>query len=399
MQNNNGQQTVHPSATYPSTTHSSRRIALILSGGGARAAYQVGVLKAVADITGSKSDNPFKIIIGTSAGAINAALLACGANDFARAISRLERLWGNLTSDQIHRTGYSALLKSTLNLIFSFFRSGDVSRHQLYLLDNSPLFRLLQESVDLTKLPERIANGDLWALGITAMEYSTGHSVNFYQGSPLIEEWQRHRRIGIKTDISYEHLMASAAIPGVYPAVKIQGAYYGDGALRDSAPTSPALRLGADKLFVIGSSHNPYDDSSKRTPVSRPPSAAQIVSHLLNFSFLDTLEEDVERLERLNEVADRLNESDRSELGIKPVQFMSVIPSVPIDELAAGHISSLPRSMRTFFKTLGVTGESGGASLASYLLFEFSFLTELMHCGYDDGLAQRDEISGFMRSH
>lgn len=377
------------------SVHPSTRTGLILSGGGARASYQVGVLKAVAEIMGAPTASPFKVINGSSAGAINAASLACRSNDFSRAVLRLETLWANLVSEQIHNAGFMTLIKSTLNLIVSFFHRG-MSRRQLFLLDNSPLAQLLRESVDLMRLPERIRDGDIWALGITALEYSTGHTINFYQGNPAIEEWQRQRRIGVNTDISYQHLMASTAIPGVYPAVKIRDSWFGDGALRDTAPVSAALHLGADKVFVIGSSHNPDDDATDQRMRSHSPSAAQIVGHLFNFSFLDTLEEDVERLERLNEVVDKLSESDRLELGIKPVQFMSVMPSVRVDELAARHFSSLPRSMRTFFKTVGATAESGGASLASYLLFESSFLTELMQCGYDDGLTRRDDILAFM---
>lgn len=377
--------------------HPSTRTGLILSGGGARASYQIGVLKAVAEITGNKSENPFKVISGTSAGAINAASLACRSDEFSQAVTRLETLWANLATERIHRAGFRALITSTLNLIFSFFHSG-APRRQLFLLDNSPLAQLLRESVDLMRLPERIRDGDLWALGITALEYSTGHTINFYQGNPGIEAWERQRRLGVSTDISYEHLMASAAIPGVYPAVKIRGSYFGDGALRDTAPVSAALHLGADRLFVIGSSHNPDDNVADQRARTHLPSAAQIVGHLINFSFLDTLEEDVERLERLNEVAEKLSESDRMELGLRPVEFMSVMPSIRVDELAARHISSLPLSMRTFFKTVGATGESGGASLASYLLFEPSFLTELMQCGYDDGLARRDEILAFVQT-
>lgn len=178
--------------------------------------------------------------------------------------------------------------------------------------------------------------------------------------------------------------------------MKIRDSWFGDGALRDTAPVSAVLHLGADKVFVIGSSHNPDDDATDQRMRSHSPSAAQIVGHLFNFSFLDTLEEDVERLERLNEVAERLSESDRVELGIRPVQFMAMMPSVRVDELAARHLASLPRSMQTFFKTVGATAESGGASLASYLLFEPSFLKELMQCGYDDGLARRDDILTFM---
>lgn len=370
---------------------------LILSGGGARAAYQIGVLRAVAEIVDDPKRNPFEVISGTSAGGINAASLACRSDDFETAVERLWMLWEHLTSGDVHRTGYRELIKATLNLLFSFFSRGAPPSGRVFLLNNSPLRSLLQRTIDLRRLDERIEAGDIWALGISALEYFSGNTIHFFQGHPDVEEWERQRRVGLRTTITHDHLMASAAIPGIYSSVRIGRSYYGDGALRDTAPMSAALHLGADKLFVIGSSHNPRENGA--APPAFPehsPSVAQIVSHLFNRSFLDTLEEDVERLERLNEVVDRLSESDREELGIKPVEVMCVIPGMRVDELAARHLSAMPASLRTFFRTLGANDQSGGGSVASYLLFETPFLKELMECGYRDGLDQRDEIARFL---
>ncbi|MBD3647039.1 MAG: patatin-like phospholipase family protein [Pseudomonadales bacterium] len=339
---------------------------LILSGGGARASYQVGVLRAVAEIVEDKQHNPFDVISGTSAGGINAASLACRSDDFGSAVERLWMLWENLTSADVHRTGYRELLKATLNLLFSFFSRGAPPSGRLFLLNNSPLRTLLQRTIDLERIDARIESGDIYALGISALEYFSGNTIHFFQAHPDVEAWQRQRRIGIRTRITHAHLMASAAIPGIYSSVKIGRSHYGDGALRDTAPMSAALHMGADRLFVIGSSHNPRENGSMPPIESdHSPSVAQIISHLFNRSFLDTLEEDVERLERLNEVVERLSESDREELGIKPVEVMCVIPGMRVDELAARHFSSLPASLRTFFRTVGANGESGGAGVAS----------------------------------
>ncbi|MDZ7684764.1 MAG: patatin-like phospholipase family protein [Gammaproteobacteria bacterium] len=233
--------------------------ALILSGGGARAAYQVGVLRTVSEIVDVERINPFPVISGSSAGAINAALLACESHHFGDSVRQLETLWTNLKSESVHGIGTGAVFMSLWRLFRSMLQEGYSAQKTWSLLDNSPLRALLGRAVDFGKLRERLERGDLEALAISALAYRAGISLSFFEARHDVEDWDRHRRVGKSASLTLDHLMASAAIPGIYPAVRIGNEYYGDGAIRQSAPLSPALHLGARKLFVIGVSHNPKE--------------------------------------------------------------------------------------------------------------------------------------------
>jgi NTE family protein len=202
--------------------------------------------------------------------------------------------------------------------------------------------------------------------------------------------------VGFRTVLNHDHLMASSALPAIFPPVKIQGEYFGDGAIRQSAPLSAALHLGASRLFVIGVSHNARDQADPIEPNSHPPSFAQIAGHLLNSSFIDAMEEDLEMLERFNLISGYLSNAQQDSVHIHPVEVLTITPSVRFDEIAANHIGDLPRSMRTFFKTIGATRTGGGASMASYLLFESAFCRELMAAGYADTMEREQEIMAFL---
>ena len=375
----------------------SGKTALILSGGGARAAYQVGVLKAIAEIQPTACDNPFPIICGTSAGAINAAVIGTRADCFQEAVSGLCDIWSNLRPEMIHYVGYSELIKSTLKILGAFFTSGYSGGRPLSLLDNTPLFHLLSQHINFQRLEELIESGHIHALCITALGYSSGQSMNFYQGHPDIQTWQRARRIGIPTMLNHQHLMASSALPTLFPAVRIHREYYGDGALRQTAPVSAALHLGADRLLVIGVSNNRSGmANAPRLKTTHSPSLAQIGGHLLNSAFIDAMEEDIETLTRFNHFLDILNAEQRDQLDMRPVNCLYIRPSVRFDELAANHIKNMPPSMRTLLKTIGATRSGGGASLASYLLFENGFCQALMEYGYQDAMKMREQIRQFI---
>jgi len=370
------------------------KTALVLSGGGARAAYQVGVLNAVADILPHSSQNPFPIICGTSAGAINAASLATRADNFHHAINHLCNLWANLHSEMIHFVGYNELFKSSLKLLGAFFHSGISQGRPLSLLDNTPLFHLLVKNVKLENLDRLIQEEKLHALNITALAYMSGQSINFFQGHDSIEPWDRARRIGHSTQLSLQHLMASSAIPAIFPAVRIDNDYYGDGAIRQTAPMSAALHLGADKIFVVG-----VRSEESTTPARgklHSPSLAQVGGQLLNSAFIDSMEEDIEMLERFNAFIRKLSKEQCDLLGVRPVEVMHISPSIAFDEIAADHVQNLPRSMRAFLKTIGATRSGGGSSVASYLLFESGYCQELMDHGYKDCIKQQDEIREFL---
>lgn len=373
------------------------KTALILSGGGARAAYQVGVLNAIADILPQGCNNPFPVICGTSAGAINAAVLGTRADDFHGAVTGLCNLWSNLHSEMIHYVGYGELIKSSAKLLGAFFTSGYSGGRPISLLDNTPLFHLLSQHINFQKLDDLIDAGHMHALCITALGYSSGQSMNFYQGHPDIKTWQRARRIGVPTMLNHQHLMASSALPTIFPAVRIHREYFGDGALRQTAPMSASLHLGADKLLVIGVSNNRSGmPTAPRVTTAHSPSLAQIGGHLLNSAFIDAMEEDIETLERFNAFIHKLDKDQYEKLNMRPVDVLHIKPSVRFDELAANHIKDMSPSMRTLLKTIGATRSGGGASMASYLLFETGYCRGLMDYGYQDTMKREDEIRKFL---
>ncbi|MFP1682769.1 patatin-like phospholipase family protein [Alloalcanivorax sp. C16-1] len=368
---------------------------LILSGGGARAAYQVGVLSAIADMLPPTASNPFPIICGTSAGAINAAGLAAGAHDYRLAVRGLEQVWANMTAEQVYRTDIGAFLRSLLRWMFSSAAAGRGTTRSA-LLDNTPLKRLLRLVINFQRIGQSIDQGHLRALSITASSYASGESVAFFQGADDLQEWNRARRLGRRSTIGVQHLLASAAIPLLFPAEKVDGRYYGDGAVRQLAPVSPALHLGADRLLVIGVSGNPTAEHQRQ--LSGYPSLAQVLGHVLDSVFVDTLEGDVERLERINRTVQALSPRARNqhEIQLRQVEVLKIYPSQPLDEIAAEHNKELPRTLRFFLRGAGAT-RSPGASALSYLLFEPGFTGRLMSLGYQDAKAREEEIRAFLK--
>lgn len=379
----------------------SSKTALILSGGGARAAYQVGVLQAVADILPEGSANPFPIICGTSAGAINAVALAAHPGNFREAVTDLANIWLELSIGQVYRHGWSDLLRGLSRIGLSLFNEGVGRSRPLSLLDNTPLWELLANKVQFANIARNIERNKLHAVSVTAMGYSSGQSVSFFQGRPELESWRRFRRAGVATDIRLEHLLASSAIPTIFPTVRINREYFGDGALRQLAPMSPALHLGADALFVIGVSGNRNPKHwGKRVPVRHSPSMAQIVGHLLNSAFIDALENDIEHMERLNRLLEVISPEVREAEGIdlRPVRNLVVSPSKAVDVIAGRKVRYLPRSVRFFLRAIGATKKGGGATAASYLSFSPPFISELMELGYQDTMWEANRIHKFFTS-
>lgn len=372
--------------------------ALVLSGGGARAAYQVGVLQAIADILPDGVENPFPIICGTSAGAINAIALAAHPGNFRQAVHHLSALWLQLSVDQVYRHGWWDIGKSVGRLGLSLFNDG-IGRHRpLSLLDNGPLWELLADKIDFSNIEKNINAKTLRAVSITAMGYTSGRSVSFFQGDAELTGWRRFRREGVAAPIRLEHLLASSAIPTIFPTVRINREYFGDGALRQLAPLSPALHLGADSLFVIGVSGNRNPKHwGKRVPIRHSPSMAQIVGHLLNSAFIDALENDIEHMERLNRLLKLISpeQLEAEGIGLRPVQSLVVSPSKAVDAIAGRKVRYLPASVRYFLRATGATAKGGGATAASYLLFANPFITELIELGYQDTMWEASAIRQF----
>ncbi len=370
---------------------------LVLTGGGARAAYQVGVLKGIAGILPRSVYNPFPIICGTSAGAINALSIAGRAGPFRLRASKLERIWTELTPADVYRTDAIGVLKNTFHIMASFFHSGYGIGKPISLLDNSPLRKMMESYVKFDYLDTAISNGELEAIAITAMSYASGKSVTFYQGQKTLESWNRSRRRGENIPLTIDHLMASTAIPGLFPAVKIDRDYFGDGAVRQLKPISPALHMGATKLLIVGVSDN-ATRSKIPAELEHSPSTAQIVGHMFNSAFIDAVESDLETLSNINRLAGALPQSLREKNNItdlNPVEVLSISPSESIDSIAEEHLHQLPKSLRVFLSLTGANAQGGGSSAASYLLFEPGFCRKLIDLGIRDAQAKEDQIKQF----
>jgi len=368
------------------------RAGLVLTGGGARAAYQVGVVKAVRDILGSPAQNPFPIVCGTSAGAINAATLAVFADDFSRAVANLLEVWENMRCEQIYRTDAWSIAKSGARWLSSLMLVS--RRNPVALLDNEPLRELLSKSLEFSRIQDNIDRGALYAACVTASGYTSGQSVSFFQGGSGLEGWERNQRIGAAVPISVDVLLASAALPFLFPAVKFHREYFGDGSMRQIAPVSPALHLGADRVLVVGTGRQETGSSRARSNVY--PSLAQIAGHALNSIFLDSLMVDIERLERINRTV-RLIPPERlagSQVQLRPVEVLFIAPSQPIERIAARFIHELPGTVRFILRPTGALARSG-SNLASYLLFEQSFCRALIDLGYQDTVSREAEVHAF----
>ena len=372
------------------------KIALVLSGGGARAAYQVGVLKAVADLSPKEAPNPFPIICGTSAGAINAAALAIYSSQFREAIWRLIHVWGNFHMSQVFHSDFTGLSKSALSWAVSMARSSSRHKKAKGLLNRSPLYELLEYYLPFDNIQHSLERNHLHALCINASNYSTGNSVSFYQGQDNIEPWVRANRIGLPAKINVNHLMASSAIPLLFAPVTLDGDYYGDGTMRQNAPTSPALHLGADKLFIIGVKHeDPFSALQKRMVTS--PSLGEIAGHVLDSIFLDNVSMDLERLERINKTLSQIPNRHHPDdsVSMRKVDMLFISPSQDLSAMTQKHYDLIPNTVKLFMRGVGASKEHG-ANLISYLLFEKAFCRELISLGYNDTMERKQEVIDFM---
>lgn len=372
-------------------------LGLVMPGGGARGAYQVGVLKAIADMLPHRARNPFPVICGTSAGAINAAAVATHAPHFRAGIRGLEIIWGNFHANHIYVTHFGRLSLNAMQWLAALFFAGIGARRPVSLLDNAPLRALLARRVRFERIDQAIEAGDLQALAITASSYGSGESVSFFQGSPDLRGWRRARRVGTPGQIRLEHLLASSAIPAIFPAVPINREYFGDGSVRHLAPMSPAVHLGAGRIMVIGVGEDIISPAKHKDMLVRPPSLAQIAGHLLDSAFLDTLEGDLERMQRINRTVALIPEEvrQRENVGLRPVEVLAISPSESLTAIAARHAHELPLSMRFFLRGSGAT-KSSGSTVMSYLLFERGYCRELINLGYADAFRQENRILRFL---
>jgi NTE family protein len=368
------------------------RAGLVLTGGGARAAYQVGVVKAVRDILGNPVKNPFPIVCGTSAGAINAATLAVFADDFSRGVANLLEVWENMKCEHVYRTDAWNILRAGARWLASMMLL--YRRNPVSLLDNSPLRDMLERNLDFERIQGHIDSGALYAVCVTASGYTTGQSVSFFQGGSGLEGWERNQRIGAAVSLKLDYLLASAALPFIFPAVKVHREYFGDGSMRQIAPVSPALHLGADRVLIVGTGRQTVDDARARS--NTYPSLAQIAGHALNSIFLDSLSVDIERLERINRTVKLIPPEKLAESGVqlRAVKVLFITPSQPLERIASRFLHELPGTVRFVLRPTGALNRSG-SNLASYLLFEESFCRALIDLGYKDTVAREAEVREF----
>jgi NTE family protein len=379
------------------------KLGLVLSGGGARSAYQVGVLKGIHKISVDEkieSKLKFSIIAGTSGGAINGAHLACHADDFGKSCDELWEQWENLNLSGVVKTNSWPIINRALRLVTQLGSGGrQLSQNVVELLDTKPLAQMLLKRLDFHKMRRNLDEGHIYALALTATHYGTGTSVTFFEGAPDITEWKRSNRIGLRTKLRVKHVLGSSAIPILFPPAKIRGNYYGDGAIRLSAPMSPAIHLGADRVLAIGVRYwrSPEETVEiNRTKLMESIQFADITGVIMNSIFLDAIDADLERMERINRTLTKLpDKNNHAEL--RPIPVLAIRPSVDLAILAKDQLDQFSGLLKHMLGGLGAANGHGN-DLVSYLAFEKSYTSRLLKLGLSDALAQKKAILDWLNS-
>lgn len=365
--------------------------ALILTGGGARAAYQVGVLKAIAELYPRNHHTPFNILCGTSAGGINITALAVYASCFRLGVKKLDFMWRNFHTNQVYQTDMLKLSRKMLANLFSSFQADYAYKPGFSLLDNSPLRELLNRHMEFERIDRNILAGAINALAITASDYSTGDSISFFQSDGTQPAWQRARRKGVSTVINAEHLLATSAIPLLFPPCQIGQDYFGDGSIHQLSPLSPAIHLGAKKILVISLEQPRIRANAPR----HIPNISEISGHLLDTIFTDTLNSDLERMNRINSTLTLLAQHQQHPMQLNTIESYVIKPSQGFNQLADKHYDSLPLSVKLLLRSLGIK-KGSQSTLASYLMFEQNYTRELLQLGYQDAQNQLNSIQDFL---
>ncbi|NQW94285.1 MAG: patatin-like phospholipase family protein [Polaromonas sp.] len=385
------------------------RRALVLMGGGARTAYQVGVLQALASMLSLSGHNPdqpfpFKILVGTSAGALNATYLASRAVEGLHAVTYLANFWGTLRSEQVYHLKVPAWIRSS-RIAAALFLSQQVRKQQAFL-NNTPLVNTLHKAIALGNIDTALHDKTLHALAVTASSYSSGVHWTFCQtaSSRPVESWSRPGRRADLQPITIEHLMASSALPFIFPATPLwvdgRREYFGDGSMRQSSPLSPALHLGASKVMVIGVGQPERAGlaGGQVAIAGQRPTLGAIAGHVMASVFQDTLQADVEQAQRITQTLRKLPREVAMVMPYRPVDILAISPSQSLDELAQAHSHELPAATYNALSGLGAVDSKGspsGAAIASYLLFEPGFVKALMALGERDAYARKDELLAF----
>ena len=357
---------------------------MVLTGGGARSAYQAGVLKGVAELLRRGSSCPFPVITGTSAGAVSAVALASDAAHFRRSVYAIERVWRDFRVHHVFKSDPASLIKSGLHWLLAVATGGWLVHPPHALFDNAPLWELLRKQLDFNGIPRSLYKEHLYAIGISATCYSDADSVTFYASAPTVEPWARVNRMGARAVLTMEHLMASLAIPFLFRPVLLDNVYFGDGAMRQTSPLSPAIHLGANRLFVIGVNDPPPTGVTKAQLPE--PTFGQMFGFMLDSLFMDQLTADLERINRYNQAE-----------GMRHIEALLMTPSRDVNEIAHRHARELPVSLRALMRIFGSSSTMSSGLLLSYLLFERGFTREMIQLGYDDALTRAAEIRDFLQ--
>jgi NTE family protein len=359
------------------------RLGLVLTGGGARSAYQVGVLKGIAEMLRRGSACPFPIITGTSAGAVSAIALASDAAHFRRSVYAIERVWRDFRVHQVFKADAVSMLRSGIHWMLAVLTGGWLVHPPHSFFDNTPLWNLLREQLHFDGIPRSLYKQHLQGIGICATCYADADSVTFYASASAVEPWSRVYRKGARVQLTLDHLMASLSIPFLFRPVLLQDQYFGDGAMRQTSPLSPAIHLGADRLLIIGV-NDPAPESATPSRRAVEPSFGQMFGFMLDSLFMDQLNADLERIGRYNENSD-----------VRRIEFLVLTPSRDVNEIARRHARELPRSLRALMRIMGANN-AASTLLMSYLLFERGFTRELIALGVEDARARADEIRAFL---
>lgn len=373
------------------------KTALVLSGGGARGAYQAGVIQAICEICHrEKIKNPFKIISGVSAGSINGAYLASHCYELDYAGESLVKLWKQIKTERVMKVGAFSVGRTGMKILkqFASFGSSEDEDSLTGLMDTEPLYELLKSELRYQLIEQNLQRNVLDAFTVTATNYANSYATTFVQTLQELDGWDRVRREMQKAEINVDHIMASSAIPLLFPSHSIDGVYYGDGGIRNTSPLSPALKLGARQIIAVGVRMKDVKKELSQIEGGASPSIGHILSVMIHGLLMDAIDLNIERLDRVNEVAEAMNEKEIHGRAYHKINYLWISPSQYLGEIAGQCAQIAPKSLKFFLSGLG--GEKEQADLLSYLLFESDYIDQLVQLGYEDAIAQKDEIKGLI---